>query len=513
MLPARRLQALGENPGLTLVLCMDSVQHQELAAVFANYSPRLRSRPIRLRSRMMSWLGVLLFAVLIDQSGTRTGVGAWAVGLAYVAYDTLLLAFTARNILELRRPLKVASQDQTAQPALTLGVIIAAYNEADVLKATIDSLLYQENAPDSILLADDGSDDAISEVLLSHYGLIRPELGHQSAPAPNHPSLRWLRLPRGGKARALNTAMLQLDTELVVTVDADTLLSPGALSAMRHAFTREPNLVAATGVLEPVCGRSLGSRVFQWFQQYEYARNFLSRYAWMGQDSLLLVSGAFAAYRRQAVLDVGGFDPHSLVEDYELTHRLYRRSHDHGLGWTVRVIGEAVARTDAPANSLAFIRQRRRWFGGFLQTQFLNQDMVLNPAYGRLGMRMLVVKALDTLQPVYGLSAFMILVWLMASGRFNWVAPILTVMLVKVALDLSFHLWSLRLYARWVGRRHPMDWKAALLASFLEPFTFQLLRHVGACWGWIAFLSRSGRWDRQIRTSLVSLPSAPPAQL
>ncbi|MFM9785710.1 glycosyltransferase, partial [Streptomyces scabiei] len=88
-------------------------------------------------------------------------------------------------------------------------------------------------------------------------------------------------------------------------------------------------------------------------------RNFLSRYAWMQERGLLLISGAFAAFRREAVVRVGGFDPDCLVEDYELIHRLYRHSADHDLGWTIRVIGGATARTDAPASPMAFLRQRR----------------------------------------------------------------------------------------------------------------------------------------------------------
>jgi cellulose synthase/poly-beta-1,6-N-acetylglucosamine synthase-like glycosyltransferase len=57
-----------------------------------------------------------------------------------------------------------------------------------------------------------------------------------------------------------------------------------------------------------------------------------------------------------------------MVEDYELIHRLHRHSHDHGLGWHVAVVGGALARTDAPASIRGFLKQRQRWFGGFLPT-------------------------------------------------------------------------------------------------------------------------------------------------
>ena len=52
------------------------------------------------------------------------------------------------------------------------------------------------------------------------------------------------------------------------------------------------------------------------------------------------------------------------------------------------------------------------------------------------------------------------------------------------------------------------DELTSLLASFAEPFSFQLLRHLGACWGWVAFLSGGARWGRQTRTALPALDRA-----
>lgn len=477
-------------------------------------SPRFTPRRVPLISTAINLGALLLFAALVAQAVFRRDLAGWSVGIVYILYDTALLLFTAWRIRPLMRlqaapPAPVPSS--AAVPALgapTLGVIVAAHNEAAVLGTTIARLAAQSAPPDVILIADDGSTDATPDVLRRLYGLPTPEVGEMSAPAPGLASLRWLRLPHGGKARALNVAIQRLDTDVVLTVDADTLLEPGALAAMRAAFTAEPALVAATGVLTPICGPSPMERAFQWFQTYEYVRNFLSRYAWMREGGLLLISGAFAAFRRQAVIAVGGFDPACLVEDYELIHRLHRHSADNALGWTIRVIGDATARTEAPANPLAFLRQRRRWFGGFLQTHWWNRDMVGNRRFGHLGTRMMPVKSLDTLQPVYGMTAFIILVVLAALGRFTIALPILAVMVVKIVIDLSFHLWSIRLYERWTRQPRRMHLGLATLASLLEPFSFQLLRHTGALWGWWTFLSGRESWGRQSRTAITALGTA-----
>jgi cellulose synthase/poly-beta-1,6-N-acetylglucosamine synthase-like glycosyltransferase len=479
---------------------MNMLQHS-----FDLHSPRLSPRPVPLASRLIGAASPLLFVALVAQAFFRSGIAAWGVGIAYILYDTGLLAFTAWSIRSLGKPDRLPAAACPAAERPTLAVVVAAHNEAAVLGVTIDSLARQDDPPDLIVLADDGSNDASAEALRRLYGLETPAPGEISGPAPGLPALRWLRLPHGGKARALNAAIRHVDTDLVFTVDADTLLEPGALAAMRGAFAAEPELVAATGVLVPICGPQPVARLFEAFQRYEYVRNFLSRYAWMRQNGLLLISGAFAGFRRDALIAVGGFDPDCMVEDYELIHRLHRHSADNARGWRVRVVGAAMASTDVPASPMAFLRQRRRWFGGFLQTQHWNRDMVGNPHFGRLGTRMLPVKALDTLQPVYGLAAFAILLAIAGLGRFHIALPILAIMIAKVVLDLSFHLWSIGIYRRWTGHDEGLSMGQAVLLSFAEPFSFQLLRHAGAVWGWIAFLSGKESWARQKRTALTAL--------
>lgn len=465
-------------------------------------SPRFTPRPIPLASRLIGLAAPLLFAILTMQAFWRQGLGMWSVGIAYILYDTALLGFTAWQIRKLVQDVPLPA---IAGPKPSLGVIVAAHNEAGIIRLTIDRLLAQEEAPEVILIADDGSSDATAAALLAGYGLAAPSLGGLAETIIGSARLQWLRLPHGGKARALNAALQRSRADVVLTVDADTLLEPGAIAAIRAAFVRDPALVAATGVLVPICGPSLQGRLFEWFQSYEYVRNFLSRDAWMQVGGLLLISGAFAAFRREAVLAVGGFDPDCMVEDYELIHRLHRHSHDNALGWHVSVVGGALARTDAPASLHSFLKQRQRWFGGFLQTQYWNRDMVGNARYGLLGTRMLPVKALDTLQPIYGLAAFAILIWLLATGRFLLAFPILLVMIAKIIVDLTFHLWSLGIYKRWTGQMEGLRLGPALIAAIAEPFSFQLLRHMGAVYGWYAFLTGSQTWTRQTRTALEQL--------
>ncbi len=468
-----------------------------LAAVRRVASPRLNPPPTPLASRLIHAAVLLLWAALLAAPFGLRGVWVWSAGLIYVTYDTLLLAFTFWQTLPLARGVP-APPGGGVRP--TVGVIVAARDEAVVLPVTLAALLDQTDPPDRILVVDDGSTDETSRVLGELYGLAPPHLGGVSAGSG---PIAWLRLENGGKARAMNVALPLMDTEVVVTVDADTLLRPNAVAAVRAAFAAEPQLVAATGVLTPVCAPTVAGRLFQWFQTYEYIRNFLSRYAWMRLGGLLLISGAFAGFRREAALEVGGFDPDCLVEDYELIHRLKRHSALNARGWTTRVLGGALARTEAPGATGAFLRQRRRWFGGFLQTQYWYRDMVGDRRYGALGLAMLPVKAIDTLQPVYGLTAFVLLCVYLVQGRIGVLAPIGGVIAVKIVIDFSFQLWAIHLYRRWVGETGAASYGQAFLASLVEPFSFQLLRHVGAVWGWGAFLAGRQTWGAQRRAGAL----------
>jgi hypothetical protein len=108
------------------------------------------------------------------------------------------------------------------------------------------------------------------------------------------------------------------------------------------------------------------------------------------------------------------------------------------------------------------------------------------------------------LQPLYGLTAFFLLLAYGLSGRASIFVPVATLIGVKIAIDLAYHLISVQLYRRWVGDQHRAAFGGALLAALAEPFTFQLLRHTGAAWGWWVFLSGGAGWNQQGRQGMLA---------
>jgi cellulose synthase/poly-beta-1,6-N-acetylglucosamine synthase-like glycosyltransferase len=300
--------------------------------------------------------------------------------------------------------------------------------------------------------------------------------------------------------------------EIVVTLDADTCVEPVALAAIRDGFVEDPAMGIAGGVLVPVCQRKPWAGFFQFFQTFEYARGFLWRLTWTQYNMLVLISGAFAAYRRSVLEVAGGFDVKSWVEDYELTHRIYRDSFNSGHPVTVKTLTGARGRTDAPAAVGMFLNQRRRWFAGFIATHFKYHDMVGNSRYGAVGRYMMCIKTLDLLLPIYALASAVVLIVLLAVRHFLPIF-IIKVIAVKLIFDLVLHAYSIILYQRWLGI--PLSrklWLQSVGATLSEPFVFQIMRQLGAVFGWIAFLRRKIDWLPQRPASAESAASPAAAE-
>lgn len=424
---------------------------------------------------------------------------SWMIGISYIAYDTWLLLHMVRAS---RAALLGVEPPSPSGSGPSAAVLIAARNEGSVLPMALDAVLLQVQPGDRVLVIDDGSTDGTVELLQDRYGV------QSNGRSSMHPSLQLLRKPNSGKARSLNLALRLVQEELVITLDADTCMEPGALQALRAAFAREPALAAACGVLTPVCQPGFYSRAFQLYQTFEYLRGFLWRLSWMRDDTLVLISGAFAAFRRTRLEEVGGFDPTSLVEDYELMFRLHRKSLQTGEPLKARVVGEARATTDAPARPGIFLRQRTRWFAGFIETIIRNRDLVGSSAYGRLGTWHLRLKTIDLLLPIYGLLAFSALIAFAFSGK-SIDRFILALLVFKLLFDLSCHFYAFRLYGRWQGKR--IGGARALLATLTEPFGFQLLRQLGALLGWVAFLRGRIDWHPQRKVRVLHANALLPA--
>ena len=215
--------------------------------------------------------------------------------------------------------------------------VVAGLNEASSLRKTLDSLA--GSYPDlQIVVVDDGSTDGMSDVACEF--------------ARTHQNTTVVRKPeRGGKSSALNAALPFTDADVLVCVDSDSHLGENAVWEIVQPF-KDPHVAAVSGT---VLVRNPFVNLLTWLQALEYYRCiFLGRMLTSRLGILGIVSGAFGAYRREAILQVGAWDV-GPGEDGDLTLRLRRA------GYEIVFAPYAQCFTNPVQDAKRLSKQRRRW--------------------------------------------------------------------------------------------------------------------------------------------------------
>lgn len=216
-------------------------------------------------------------------------------------------------------------------------VILAGLNEADTIRSTLESV-WGSYPKLEIIVVDDGSSDGMSE------------LAHEFA--ETHNNVLVLRKPqRGGKSSALNFAIPFTESEVVICVDTDSHLEPNAIFEVVQPFA-DPRVGAVAGT---VLARNAEVNLVTQLQASEYLRSiFLGRMLSSRLGVLGIVSGAFGAFRRKAILATGGWDV-GPGEDGDLVLRLRKAA------WKIVHAPYAQCLTNVPLRWKQLFRQRRRW--------------------------------------------------------------------------------------------------------------------------------------------------------
>lgn len=373
----------------------------------------------------------------------------------------------------------------------TLAVLIPAWNEAQALPRTLASLLNQSDQPERIIVADDGSTDQSLAVLAAEYGV------DFSSPAPLAPSRPYPHLfvlakAHSGKADSLNQAVALAQEEVVMVLDADTRLYPGAVAAVRRAFAEAPHLHAVAGVPIPACEGTAWGRVAQFFQRYEYLRGFVWYLGWNQFQALTIISGACSAFCRSTLLAAGGYDPNSWTEDCEVIFRLQTYLRSQGQGFRVKIEPQFVAQTEAPRRLGDFLRQRRRWFGGFLETLVQYRVLVGNRRYGVLGVAYLVHATLAIMTPFILLGGSLAGIGFLLRGYFF---PAPWGLIFLGAWGFNFLLSAGRL---WFYRAHIKRCEQSVWGLFIDyclaPWVYTPLMMTAQIWGYWSYWRRQKNW-------------------
>ena len=204
-----------------------------------------------------------------------------------------------------------------------------------------------------VIVIDDGSKDRTSEI-------VEQAFGKRSARAPDQ-ARKWRKGPRAQPRLEI------AKSDIVIALDADTQFEPDTIARLARWFAADDRLAAVAG------NAKVGNRiniVTKW-QALEYvtAQN-LERRALARLGAMTVVPGAVGAWRKQAIMEVGGYPPDTLAEDQDLTIAVQRA------GWRVAYDQSAVAWTEAPQSFRQLARQRFRWAFGTIQCVWKHKRMM-----------------------------------------------------------------------------------------------------------------------------------------
>lgn len=336
--------------------------------------------------------------------------------LSFVLLSALSLVFfyfgTFVPIVLWHRLFRATDYRATA-PYPSVSVIIPAYNEAGTVSRSIESVI-EADYPDEkkeIIVVDDGSTDETRRQALQYSDAVRV-----------------VSKENGGKYSALNYGMLFADGEIIVTVDADSVVERTALLGLVGALQTDPSAGAVAGNVK-VGNRD---RRITRIQTLEYVIGInVFRRVLDFCGAVMIVPGAIGAYRRSVLEDVNLYDPDTLTEDFDVTVQILKR------GDAVRAI-DAKSYTQAPATWRDLYQQRLRWYRGNVMTLFKHRDALANARFGVLHTVTFPFFLLSTLfVPLAGIAILVSIALGVLSGRgFELLSILLLFVLMLTLLSL-----------------------------------------------------------------------------
>ncbi|WP_202390332.1 glycosyltransferase [Tsuneonella aeria] len=468
----------------------------------------------------------------IVASAEAVAVVVIVTGLLQVGFYVFQLLFAA-IALSTRPPVPRGATlwRRYSDQAPPISLLAPAFNEELTVVESVRSLLALHYPHFEVLLINDGSKDGTLARVIDAFGLQRVEryiddrLEHANIRGfyanPALPRLLVIDKQNGGKADALNAGINCCRTPLFCAIDADSILETDALLRVVRPFIDDPNLtIAAGGTIRIANGCIIDSgRVVRihlprnflaLVQIMEYLRAFLMARLALGKMQVLtVISGAFGLFRRQEVVEVGGYSHGTVGEDMELVLKLHRHMRDLKRPYRIDFIAEPVCWTECPEDAKVLGRQRSRWQRGALECFAKHKSMAFNPRYGRIGFlgfgQILLVDVVGPLIEVFGYLlvpllyalGLLALPWLLAflavTFTFGVFVSVATLILEEVQL-----------------RRFPRARDLAVLTfvAVVENFGYRQLSNFWRLQGWWQFVRKQQSWGTMTRKGFGSAASS-----
>lgn len=322
----------------------------------------------------------------------------------------LLLIASIRDVVlrfqEIRLGNVLSLMKSHSMPGVT--VLIAAYNEEKDILESVYSVLNSSYPNTFVTVLNDGSTDNTLKVLIDTFKLTKkspviPQLIKKTGSvkayyvSKTHKNLVVIDKEHVDKSDSLNVGLNACNTPLFMTVDADTLIEPDAISEVVFYMLTKPHAVAVGGsayiinscihkdgkIIEP----KMPYKLVPALQACEYLRSFVvNRAGWNYLGGSLSFSGAFTLFEHKAVIDIGGFDVGNPANDFEIITHLHAHKLKSDTPYQIGFTPAASAWTDVPATLGEYWHQRSNWQRGTLRSLLLHKKMFFNPRYKMIGL-------------------------------------------------------------------------------------------------------------------------------
>ncbi len=290
---------------------------------------------------------------------------------------------------------------------IPISILVPAYNEEVTIIDTIESLLYLDYPLYEIVVINDGSKDNTLDKVIEYFNLKEVFKPYRRL-IPSNDAIKiyenegkvkiiLVDKENGGKSDALNLGINISSFPMFLCVDADSMLQEDALKKIVEPFLESDKTVAVGGNIKvsnqtiiengKVIEVKAPKKIIAIFQMIEYIRVFLnSRISLNGINANLIISGAFGLYKKQAVVNVGGYTNGLMGEDMEIIMKIHSFYRKNNIEYKTSYVPDAICWTQAPEKLKILKRQRRRWHVGLGQSLKMHKYMFLNPKYGAVGM-------------------------------------------------------------------------------------------------------------------------------
>lgn len=446
----------------------------------------------------------------------------------FTALQLVLFTLLIVSFFDMRRRLAqnfYADYEAVAKSHFTfpISVLVPAFNEETTVVEAVRSVLSLDYPQHEVIVINDGSTDGTLERLTREFGLVRREaIVRRSIPtdailrgiyrSPTIPNLVVVDQAHAGKSAALNAGINVSRYPLFCTIDADSVFQENALLRVVRPFLEDPDRVIAVGgqvrvangckvergrVVDP----HLPQNVLAAFQVVEYLRAFVaSRLGLSAMNNLLILSGVFSLFRKDVVVEVGGYRSDVVTEDMELVLRLHHAMREQGRPYSVVFLPDPICWTEVPQGLRTLARQRGRWHRGLIHSLWLHRSIFWEKKSGSLRwLGMPYYFLFELLGPIVEVIGYIVLpiAYFMGflSPLYFWAFLFLSVTsgaFLSISAVFLEEL-SFGLYRSWG------DFALMIAIGVIENFTYRILTLFFRLGAMVDILLGRGGWGKQER--------------